>query len=697
VRVRFSGDNTEPTGGNDAVHIHTRFYAWIDTYWIEENPVPDDAASLAAFDLSALIPQFKQFEATDPRAKLPIQGNTLEAQYFLNQLVFGRERTCLVSANAPDLDQIGRIRRIVVLPQNELVQAAAELTQVHEERLQTLVLFGPSAGHVISLTGYDAAADTFAYSDPWRGWTLLAKYVPDPSAVARVPRTIREWTIRRDALSPMLYAVLADTEQWTAHLHGTTAPRRAQPKVAPADWTLDQTKAVVAAILRLEALGLLDRETIAWFWLVTDRGVLFQTRRHEHVTLLDQLVRFGQNVRGTANEQNFLDALQRLAMPGLIDQGRGSLLSSKTLSSPAFARLANSSIVQAARWMHAAGDDTSAVRWLRRIKYTGVGVYGLAFVCEAGELLTEYGAVDAALEMYLAPAPDDGDDIDPVWAYTLGQRLTALQRTDEATRWYEQALASGHPEAAGRAAFNLSALALAGGRPNVALTWLQSGLAVASQPVRGQLRLAIAVAAEQAGDVGRARAEFDALATDEDLTIRTMAMNGRSELETRQGAMDVAREWHERALALRTASVRALPKEAAGGAQQASDSRRQTAADAFSLGNLLAGQDDTTGAQTAYQKAIDSRHTDYAPAARVKLGALLAGQGDAAGAQAAYQKAIDSGHPEHAPDAAVNLGALLAGQGDTAGARAAYQKAIDSRHSRYARQAAAGLESLPVE
>jgi len=130
------------------------------------------------------------------------------------------------------------------------------------------------------------------------------------------------------------------------------------------------------------------------------------------------------------------------------------------------------------------------------------------------------------------------------------------------------------------------------------------------------------------------------------------------------------------------------------GTQQASDSRRQNAADVYGLGSRLAEQGDTAEARAAYQKAIDTGHPDYAPAAGVRLGALLAGQGDTAGAQAAYRKAIDSGHPEHAPNAAVNLGALLAGQGDKAGARAAYQKAIDSGHSRYARQAAAGLESL---
>jgi tetratricopeptide (TPR) repeat protein len=134
--------------------------------------------------------------------------------------------------------------------------------------------------------------------------------------------------------------------------------------------------------------------------------------------------------------------------------------------------------------------------------------------------------------------------------------------------------------------------------------------------------------------------------------------------------------------------------EAQSSTEKTMDRRHRSAADAFSLGNTLAGQGDATGAREAYQAAIDSGHSDYAPAAEVKLAALLAGQDDVAGAREAYQRAIDSGHPEHAPKAAIDLGALLAGQDDVAGAREAYQTAIDSGHSRYSPQAAASLRAL---
>ena len=71
---------------------------------------------------------------------------------------------------------------------------------------------------------------------------------------------------------------------------------------------------------------------------------------------------------------------------------------------------------------------------------------------------------------------------------------------------------------------------------------------------------------------------------------------------------------------------------------------------------LLAGQGDPAGARTAFQRAVDSRDAEQAPAAAVDLGLLLAGQGDPGGARAAYQVAIDSGHEQFAPVAELFMG-----------------------------------------
>jgi tetratricopeptide (TPR) repeat protein len=135
---------------------------------------------------------------------------------------------------------------------------------------------------------------------------------------------------------------------------------------------------------------------------------------------------------------------------------------------------------------------------------------------------------------------------------------------------------------------------------------------------------------------------------------------------------------------------------------------------ARNLANLLTEQGDVAGARAALQQAIDSGHPEHAPAAAFflgnllftkarqtspsslrgwgnLLGDLLFKQGDIAEARAAYQKAIDSGHRDWAPAAALNLGHLLLGGGDWRRARAAYQKAADSGHPKYSDDAHDGL------
>lgn len=101
--------------------------------------------------------------------------------------------------------------------------------------------------------------------------------------------------------------------------------------------------------------------------------------------------------------------------------------------------------------------------------------------------------------------------------------------------------------------------------------------------------------------------------------------------------------------------------------------------------------------RAVYQRAIDSGHTDLAPAGTVNMGLLLAIQGDVDGARAAYRRAITSGHAEWAPAALVSLGLLLAEQGDVEGARAAYQRAINSGHAKWAKAANDGLKKLEQE
>jgi tetratricopeptide (TPR) repeat protein len=118
---------------------------------------------------------------------------------------------------------------------------------------------------------------------------------------------------------------------------------------------------------------------------------------------------------------------------------------------------------------------------------------------------------------------------------------------------------------------------------------------------------------------------------------------------------------------------------------------------ALELGGLLAEAGDTPGAQAAFRRAVGSGHREYAGAAAVNLGLLLERQGDPSGARASYELAIEIGHPDHAPKAAAHLGALLRGQGDLAGARSAYQLAAEGRDPDYMSAAARNLGMILVE
>lgn len=115
---------------------------------------------------------------------------------------------------------------------------------------------------------------------------------------------------------------------------------------------------------------------------------------------------------------------------------------------------------------------------------------------------------------------------------------------------------------------------------------------------------------------------------------------------------------------------------------------------AVALGQRLEDEGDISGALLAYQRAVDSRHHNYAPLASLKLGVLLQGQSDAAGAVTNYQRAIDSGHADLAPLAALRLADLMEQQEDMEGAAAAYQVALTSGHLKAAPIAARALRSL---
>ncbi len=94
-----------------------------------------------------------------------------------------------------------------------------------------------------------------------------------------------------------------------------------------------------------------------------------------------------------------------------------------------------------------------------------------------------------------------------------------------------------------------------------------------------------------------------------------------------------------------------------------------------------------------FDQAMASGHRDVAPRAALFRAWIALRFGGHRKARAAYQRAIDSGHDEYAPKAANNLGALLAERGETDEALAAFAFARACPNARTASRAAfnAGL------
>ncbi|MEU2915212.1 tetratricopeptide repeat protein [Streptomyces massasporeus] len=97
------------------------------------------------------------------------------------------------------------------------------------------------------------------------------------------------------------------------------------------------------------------------------------------------------------------------------------------------------------------------------------------------------------------------------------------------------------------------------------------------------------------------------------------------------------------------------------------------------LGDLLAGQGDTAGAEAAYRTAIETDHNHWAPVARMDLAVMLVRSQDDR-AVAMLTELMASDNPELVPRAADLLGDLHQENGDWDAAETAYRVAIASGH-----------------
>jgi tetratricopeptide (TPR) repeat protein len=273
------------------------------------------------------------------------------------------------------------------------------------------------------------------------------------------------------------------------------------------------------------------------------------------------------------------------------------------------------------RTANAAGRSDVAVQAWRRCEEAGDPQTAPWAALFLGAQLRHQGDMGGALDAYQRAIASGDTDAAPAAMFNLGNLLKQQGDLEGAKDAYRGAINSRHPRVTASAAVNLGRLLARQGDTSAARDAYQR--AVDSEP-------------DIAGIEAHMRAR----------------LAGRADAQTRPVHLEVidARRW------------RADPQA--------------VAIAAFSLGELLAKEDDAAGARAAFTRAAHSGDPDIAPKAAANLGLILQQMGDIEDARMAYDNAAAAGHPEASPIAAFHLGVLLAESGDPDGARDAYQRAV---------------------
>ncbi|WNV90710.1 tetratricopeptide repeat protein [Umezawaea sp. Da 62-37] len=113
------------------------------------------------------------------------------------------------------------------------------------------------------------------------------------------------------------------------------------------------------------------------------------------------------------------------------------------------------------------------------------------------------------------------------------------------------------------------------------------------------------------------------------------------------------------------------------GFRRAMEDPGSLAAAAFSLGVVLAGQDDAAGAERVYRQAIETGHPVFAYLAMVNLGFLLLERDAVEEAREVFRTAADTRPVERGPRARVGLGEVLLREERFDEAEAAFRQVLD--------------------
>ena len=225
-------------------------------------------------------------------------------------------------------------------------------------------------------------------------------------------------------------------------------------------------------------------------------------------------------------------------------------------------------------------------------------------------------------------------------AFNRGVVLHQQGDAEGARAAYQQAVESGHPRLAGKAARNLGLMLIDLGDTSGAQAAFEKAVEFGHPDTAPKAARSLGLLLAESGDVQGARAAFQTAVDSGYAETAPKAALDLGILLRRQGDQDGARAAFQ-------VAVDSADREAASKA-------------ALNLGQILREQGDPLGAEGILRTAVDCEDPAVAAAATVELGLVFEQHGDPQRAILAYRRVLDCDDPQIAAIAASNLGNQLA-------------------------------------
>lgn len=293
---------------------------------------------------------------------------------------------------------------------------------------------------------------------------------------------------------------------------------------------------------------------------------------------------------------------------------------------------------------------------------------------------------DAAQAAYRRVLATGDPEYAPRAAYNLGLLLQDAEDMDGARAAFESLAILGNPGLTARAAFALGNMSVQAGNAEAARSAYERAMTDGEDDVPANAAMSLAELLRDRGDVDGAKMAYEyAMATNRPPHAFRGALGLGALLEDR-GDYEGARAAYEVAIDLE--STRAT----GGGPEELADQLARQVVGGLApdrMAKLLFREGDTTGAREALRRglAMSQPSTEAAVLRALRLGQRLDHYGDTDGAQLAYEHALEVGGQDVPGQAAFRLAEIREAAGDMGGSRVAYELAIGSGHPHYAPQA----------